>query len=195
MQSQGNKRWKQRARGQDINRGYRSRNQDEKAHSQTKNQPIWRDGSIQDRKQQVFLEKGQNIKYLEKKARLKISKEQDLGSINPLRTWAFQNCLFWKTAYKLQLTRSDDSKLSCFLIHAIMNYSPVTKQQHRTLWLHQDQPWNMKLVPFKHSKGYRNKREILPPDIPERPMINNHSEAEKRFKETVFFCLATVSMC
>lgn len=66
MQSQGNKRRKQTARGQEINRGYSSRNQDEKAHSQTKNQSIWRDGSIQDGKQQVCLEKGGNIKYLEK---------------------------------------------------------------------------------------------------------------------------------
>lgn len=54
----------------------------------------------------------------------------------------------------------------------------------------------MKSVPFKHSKGYRNKRAILPPDIPERAMINNQSERQKkRIKETVFFCLATGIMC
>lgn len=49
---------------------------------------------------------------------------------------------------------------------------------------------------FKHSKGYRNKRAILPPDIPERAIIYNQSERQKkRFKETVSFCLAVGIMC
>lgn len=38
----------------------------------------------------------------------------------------------------------------------------------------------MKSVPFKHSKGYRNKRAILPADIPEGAIINNQSERQKK---------------
>lgn len=53
----------------------------------------------------------------------------------------------------------------------------------------------MRLVPFKHSKGYRNKREILPPDIPERAMINNQSERQKKELKRQYSFVLLLGLC